>query len=118
MGCQTPLNISILMELDFTTVSIMTLDHDFDTQTSKLVSTKFQLSVPSTIDQKQYEDQNGQPNKAGAKMISNCLIQALSGNIHTAHQGRHWDSAEHFRWVISELERSFIEPSKCELVNS
>ena len=33
----------------------------------------------------------------------------LVGNIHNGHSQKHWDSAEHLRYIISELERGFVQ---------
>lgn len=51
------------------------------------------------------------------KTLSNVLVQGLIGNIHLAHEKGFRDSAEHLRWIISELERGFIEVTNVQQSN-
>lgn len=49
--------------------------------------------------------------------VSEVLVQGLIGNIHLAHEKGFRDSAEHLRWIISELERGFIEVTNVQQSN-
>lgn len=55
-----------------------------------------------------YRDEEDKLTKEGIKALTNVLVQGLNANIQGSHQGKKWDSAEHLRYVISELERSFV----------
>lgn len=46
----------------------------------------------------------------GFKALSQLFIQGLIANIHTAHQAKVWDSAEHLRFIIGNLEKGFATP--------
>lgn len=73
-----------------------------------LSSVGYTLHIPKGLDLKAYIGPNGYT-PAGHKTITNVLIQNLIGSIHTAHQSKAWDSAEHLRYIIAELERGFVE---------
>lgn len=64
-----------------------------------------------------YQDEIGCPNKDGAKLISIAFTQGLIANIHNAHHRGYWNDAEHLRYIISELERGFIENVDINMVN-
>lgn len=55
-----------------------------------------------------YRDEEESLNKFGVKALSQVLVQGLNANIQGAHQNGIMDSAEHLRYVISELERAFV----------
>jgi hypothetical protein len=96
------------MEFSFEAKVVLTLEHKKGMATSKHVATDFNLEVVGELDRKQYLDKEDLPTEAGSKVLSNVLVQGLVGNIHMAHEKGFRDSAEHLRWVISELERGFI----------
>lgn len=76
-------------------------------------SCSFNLSVDTIkLDKKKYLDENNRPTKLGIHTVSNVLTQGLIGVIHVAHQKGYWDSAKHLRYIISELERGFVENVK------
>jgi hypothetical protein len=74
-----------------------------------LQETKIRLEVSENLDIQQYITEKGNYNKDGTKALTNAFVQGLSANIHQAHQNGIMDSAEHLRFVISELERFFVE---------
>jgi len=45
------------------------------------------------------------------------FIYCSNGNIHMAHEKGFRDSAEHLRWIISELERGFVTVANVEQSN-
>ena len=96
------------MEFSFEARVVLTLDHQIGLKKSKHVSTDFNLIIKKPLDEKQYLDAEGLPTKAGSQALSNVLIQGLVGNIHMSHEKGFIDSAEHIRWIISELERGFF----------
>lgn len=82
--------------------------------TSKHVATDFNLDVSKELDRSMYLDKEGLPTEAGSKALSNVLVQGLIGNIELAHRKGFRDSVEHLKWIISELERGFIEITNFE----
>jgi len=95
------------MEVSLKATSTLFLNHDKDSTTIKEVI--FGLSVSSNLDETKYFDQNDNPTPSGSNAITDCLVQGLIGNIHQSHQSGNRDSAEHLRYIISELERGFVE---------
>jgi len=96
------------MEFSFEAKVVLTLEHKKGMATSKHVATDFNLEVNGILDKRQYIDKEDLPTQDGSKVLSNVLVQGLIGNIHLAHEKGFRDSAEHLRWIISELERGFV----------
>lgn len=69
------------------------------------------------LNTEKYQDEIGCPNKDGAKLISIAFTQGLIANIHNAHHRGYWNDAEHLRYIISELEKGFIENVNINTVN-
>ena len=105
------------MEFSFEAKVVLTLEHKKEMTTSKHVATDFNLDVSDNLVRSQYLDKEDLPTEAGSKVLSNVLVQGLVGNIHLAHEKGFRDSAEHLRWIISELERGFIEVGNVEQSN-
>lgn len=103
------------MEFSFEAKVVLELEHKENSNTSKHVATKFNMSVSKNLDKKKYIDKEDLPTKEGSIVLSNVLIQGLVGNIHFAHEKNYRDSAEHLRWIISELERGFASVSNIEV---
>jgi len=102
------------MEFSFEAKVVLKLEHKKGMSTSKHVATDFNLEVSKNLSKSQYLDSEDLPNSAGSKVLSNVLIQGLVGNIHMAHEKGFRDSAEHLRWIISELERGFVAVTNVE----
>jgi hypothetical protein len=96
------------MQFSFEAKVVLTLEYKKGWTTSSHIATDFNLYVTGQLDKKEYLDAEGLPTKSGAKALSNVLVQGLIGNIHMAHEKGFQDSAEHLRWIISELEKGFI----------
>lgn len=96
------------MESTFTVTTHLTLDHKPGDVKSRHVESGFFLDGSSNIDMEAYYD-NDSINAAGCKVVTNVLVQGLLANINLAHNCKFKDSAEHLRYIISELERGFIE---------
>lgn len=105
------------MEFSFEAKVVLTLEHKKEMTTSKHVATDFNLEVSDNLVRSQYLDKEDLPTEAGSKVLSNVLVQGLVGNIHLAHENGFRDSAEHLRWIISELERGFITVANVEQSN-
>lgn len=104
------------MEFKIEGKSIITLQYK-DGNKSSLKTTDIFLNIPKELDEDMYFDKEGLPNNNGTKALSQCFIQGLIANIHHGHQKGIWDSAEHLRYIISELERGFVEIVDLSKVN-
>lgn len=96
------------MEFSFEGLVKLTMDYQEGETRSKHVSTEFLLNVSDGLDKSKYLDHEELPNAEGSFALSNVLVQGLIGNIHFAHDVGFRDSAEHLRWIIAELEKSFV----------
>lgn len=105
------------MEFAFEGKVVLTLEHKQGMTTSKHVSTDFNLDVIGELDKSQYLYKDELPTEAGSKVLANVFIQGLVGNIHLAHEKGFRDSAEHLRWIISELERGFVSVANIKQSN-
>lgn len=72
----------------------------------KLKGVEINLCLPPGLDESGYYE-GDHPNSLGVQAITSTLVQGLVANIHGAHQHGTRDSAEHLRYIISELERGF-----------
>jgi hypothetical protein len=97
------------MQFEFEGKCVLKLEHKEGEKTSKHVKTDFNLSVSKGLDVKQYLDKDELPTAMGVKALTQCFVQGLVGNIHYAKEKGFWDDAEHLRYIISELERGFIQ---------
>lgn len=93
------------MEISFEATVVLNVKHRGENHFDH-VSTEFNLEVNNPILSSFYLE-DGLPNAAGSKILTNVLVQGLIGNIHMAHGEGFMDSAEHLRFIISELERGF-----------
>ena len=100
-----------VMEFSFKAEVLLTLDYQKGANTSRHVSTEFNLECLGAIDKNAYI-KDGVPNKEGSKVLTNVLVQGLIGNIHQSHEKGYKDSAQHLREIISELEKGFAMVAK------
>jgi hypothetical protein len=103
------------MKFSFEAKVVLELERKEGSALSKHVATKFNMSVSKNLDKKKYIDKEDLPTEEGSVILSNVLIQGLVGNIHFSHEKNYRDSAEHLRWIISELERGFSSVSNVEV---
>lgn len=96
------------MEIKFIAHTILTLDHTPGSDTSRHVSCGMFLDALPPLDSESYCKQ-GLLTKEGSQVMTNVLVQGLISNIHLAHQKGWKDSAENLRFIISELERGFVQ---------
>jgi hypothetical protein len=94
------------MKFQFTATSRITMVHTKGEATSQHESTEILLSVSNNLDPRKYLDR-GVPRKEGVKPLTIALTHGLIANIHAAHERGFWDSAEHLRFIINELETGF-----------
>jgi hypothetical protein len=87
---------------------ILELEYEKGMTQSKHYSTKVHLSVSDNLSEDAYIDDEGLPNKDGIKALTNVFIQGLIANIHVAQDRDYWKDHEHIKYIISELERGFV----------
>jgi hypothetical protein len=72
------------------------------------------LELSNDLDKRMYfskiDDTGGIPNREGCRCLTQTFLQGLNANIQSAHIRGLWDSAEHLRYIIAELENAFIQP--------
>lgn len=81
-------------------------------QKAKHLETKFNFDVSDNLDVNAYQDNQGNFTGAGIEALTNTLTSGLVASIHYAHQTGLRDSSEHLRYIISELEKGFVEVAK------
>lgn len=94
------------MRCHFIGVSKVTYDYAKGATSSQHVTTDVRLEISNNLDNHVYLNK-GMPTKDAMKPFTQCFIQGIVANIHKAHAEGWWDSADHLRYVIQELERGF-----------
>jgi len=56
--------------------------------------------------------ESGSLNPEGVKIQTQAFVLGLTSAIHEAHKRGVWDSAEHFRYILAELEKGFVRVSE------
>lgn len=100
------------MTFEFEGRTVILLEHNPGEPTSRMIGTEINLGVSANLDKTKYLDNNGLPTENGSKILTDVFVQGLLANIHNAHQRKLRDSAEHVRYIISELERGFVAITK------
>src|SRR5579875_833357 len=88
-------------------IAHVTADHQKGAAKSTHKETDFYLDVSDNLDKNAYMDKQDILTKTGSQAVTQAFVQGLIGNIHFAHEKGFRDSAEHLRYIISELERGF-----------
>lgn len=101
--------IKNIMEFYFDASVRLTLEHKQGSTTSQHVATDFFIEVSPNLKVDTYMNENYILTKEGASITTQCLIQGLVGNIHFSHAQGYRNDAEHLRYIISELERGFVQ---------
>lgn len=96
------------MIVKFKSLCILELEHIPGKEEARHLSTKFNLDVSDNLDKSKYLKEDNTPTKTGMMALTNNFVQGLIGNIHNAHNNEQWDSAEHLRYIIAQLEKGFI----------
>lgn len=111
-----PVNYGTGKENDckFEAISSITLRPNQDGKTAELLCTEFTLNLSVNMDREAYINKKGEPTRDGCHALTQAFIQGLLGSLHYAHQAGFRDSAEHLRYIISELERGFVRPVQVE----
>lgn len=102
------------MKFSLETHCLVHFEHDENSKTSNHIETKLALDCSKNLDVSQYLDDEKIFTKDGCKAITTTLICGLVGNIHFAEQYGYFNSAEHLRHIIAELERGFAEVATIE----
>ena len=90
------------------------VDQTKGAKSSKLINCDVVFDTPKTREFSHLKYQNGKPSAAGLRASTTVLLSGIAANIHYGHKQKMWDSAEHLRYVISELERQFVQVAKTE----
>lgn len=93
------------MECKYQAIAILTVD--VEDGAAKLNNVTISLDLSSNLTRQAYFHHPGSLTREGAKAMTQAFVQGLVANIHTEHQKGTWDSAEHLRYIIAELERGF-----------
>lgn len=97
------------MKFKFKAKCVIEMEHREGDSTSVIDNVSFNLGVSDNLDKSKYIGEDELPTEDGSKALTLTLLQGLIGNIHQAHEKGFWDSAEHLRYIIKELERGFTE---------
>lgn len=95
------------MEYYFGVQVKLELLYDESKEASNHGATLLSLVVSPNVDRDVYMNEETGPTKAGDEAITVTLVQGLIAAIHEQHDKGRRDSAEHLRYIISELERGF-----------
>lgn len=96
-------------EYSFTGIAKVKLKPDVEFTSSTLKSIDLRLEISENLDREKYLDANGLPQNLGIKAVTIALMAGLNANIYTAHHKKEWDSADHLRYVLDNLQRMFVE---------
>lgn len=83
---------------------------DFDNKRSYVKHVDTQITARPGVG-KDWKDDSGFLTPEGFKAQTHGFVQGLIANIHAADQKGGWDSAEHIRYIIENLERGFAQAS-------
>lgn len=97
------------MKFEFSAKAKIELESINISNVTKLNFCEFVLKIPKNVDENEYYNDSEMLNIYGAKMASLVFLNGIMANIHSSHQAGVFDSAEHFRWVISEMETLFVK---------
>ena len=99
------------MKAAFTAVSTMVLREKSGTH-STFESVEIKLYLSKNLDPSAYFNKDGSRKAASVKPTTQCFVQGLLANLHAAHQHGLWDSADHLRYIIQQLEHGFVKIAK------
>lgn len=94
---------------------VLKIEHEPGQEKAKHIATSFNLEVSSNLTRTMYINNEGAMTSIGSMAMTNILVQGLIGNLHLSHEKNWRDSAEHLRYIISELERGFVQVTHLEL---
>jgi hypothetical protein len=86
--------------------ALIYLERNAHDKMSKHLETQISLAHSKNIPESEMYE-NGELSANAAKSLTVAFVQGLVCNIHNAHNNKTWDSAEHLRFIIKELERGF-----------
>lgn len=95
----------------------LTLEHKPGWTTSIHRGCKIALILPTGFAEEMYFDKKGDMTLLAAKTQTSIMVSGLAANIHANHETGVWDSAEHLRHIITELEKQFVEVGKIDKPN-
>jgi hypothetical protein len=72
------------------------------------IESRLFLKVGFPLDMSRYYGEDNRLNVDGCEVATRVLLNGIMGNLHYMHQRGFRDSAEHFRYLIAEMEKLFI----------
>lgn len=95
-----------VIQLEYLAEVKMFIDYSPGAKKSTMKEVRVALTCPGQ--ERILENPDGSPTPAGINISTQVLIAGLANNIQFAHDNRMRDSADHLRYIISELERHFV----------
>lgn len=96
------------VKFEYTVAARLQMECDTEKGKSRLMACDTQIFAHESIE-KDWLNDEGLPNKEGMRAQTMGFVQGIVSNIHASHQLGYIDSAEHLRYVISEIERGFAK---------
>ena len=101
--------------ISFSVTSKIILEHEDGAKMPALQECRVSLEISKNLDRSMYFDRKGNyTGKDGAKVVTGALIQGLMANLAAAKMNGWWNEAEHMKYIIDELQRTFTHPIMSE----
>lgn len=81
-------------------------------ESGRINRAEIQLEIGNDLDYRRYFAPDGKPQESAVRAYTACFVHGLIANLHYGHEMKFWDSAEHLRFIIAELERGFASVVK------
>lgn len=107
-----------LPECSFTAMSKITVKPNPNGKSSKLLDSNITLKISENLDPDYYytDNEKGLFKLPAVKVMTQAFVQGLIANVKSAHFNGLWDEAEHMRYIIDELGKSFAEVTNDPIV--
>lgn len=103
------------MEYTIEATSKLTMINHEQEGYSELKGTLIKVTFSNNIDTSKLFD-GDKITKKYVESLTYAFTHGLSANLHTAHQQGVWDSAEHLRFIITELEKCFVQVAEAKVL--
>lgn len=98
-----------LVRINYELLIKIELESDLNIGRSRLCACNLEFSPGKNIRMEGWTKESGQFNKDGLKAQTQAMVQGLVANIFAGHEDKEWDSAEHLRYIIKNLENGFAK---------
>lgn len=92
----------------FTVITKLHLTYEQGAKTSLHNGLDLRLELSKNLQKEKYLVRD-LPTKEGSHVITGALVQGLIANIKMSHEKGWRDESEHIRYIISELQRGFVQ---------